>query len=83
MSVAVNRGWKKGVRSLLQLAAGGALTGLVSAIAGGLSPATQAVIMAAWTAVVAAIHNGLEAAGTIPILLPTVPLVSLPTGEGP
>jgi hypothetical protein len=63
------------VRTAVQLIAGGALTALVTAVAGGLSPSTAAVVMAAWTVVVAAAQNGLEASGRIPALLPTPGLV--------
>jgi len=72
---AFNRGWRKGARTVVQLVAGGALTALISAAAGGLTPTVQALIMGAWTALVAAAQNGLEAAGTIPTLLPTPPLI--------
>jgi len=82
VSAAVARGWRKGARTLIQLAAGGALTGLVAVIAGGLSPTIQALLMAAWTALVAAAQNGLEAAGKIPTLLPTAPIGPVTTGGG-
>jgi len=82
VSAAIARGWRKGARTLAQLAAGGALTGLISAAAGGLSATTQALIMAAWTAIVAATQNGLEAAGKIPTLLPTTPVAPNRTGGG-
>ena len=73
MSPAVTRGLKKGARTVLQLVAGGALTALVSAIAGGLPAATQGFVMAAWTALVATAQNTLETAGKIPTVLPTSP----------
>lgn len=72
MSAAVSRGWRKGVRTVAQLIGGGALTALVGAFAD-LSPNWKAVILAAWTAVVAGVQNTLETAGTIPVLLPTPP----------
>lgn len=75
MNPALHRGIRKAIRTLLQLAAGGALTGLVSAIAGGLPPATQGLIMAAWTTMVAFAQNTAETAGKIPTLLPTPGLV--------
>lgn len=75
MSPALTRGWRKAARTILQLAAGGALTALVSAIAGGLSPTAQATIMAAWTTLMALAQNTLETAGKIPTLLPTPGLV--------
>lgn len=83
VSAAVARGWRKGARTLVQLAAGGALTGLIAVIAGGLSPTVQALLMATWTALVAAAQNGLEAAGKIPTLLPTAPIATpVMTGGG-
>ena len=71
MSPALHRGIRKALRTILQLAAGGGLTALVSALAGGLEPATQAVVMAAWTAFVTLLQNTAETAGLIPTLLPT------------
>jgi len=78
MNPALTRGLKKAARTVLQLATGGALTGLVNAIAGGLSPSTQTTIMAAWTALVAFAQNSLETAGKIPTLLPTSAAVAPP-----
>lgn len=80
MSPALNRGLRKAARSILQLAAGGALTALVSAIADGLAPGTEAVVMAAWTALVALLHNTAETAGIIPAILPTPGLVTTTAG---
>lgn len=74
MNAAWSRGWRKAVRSLVQLAAGGALTGLVAALADGLTPTVQATVMAAWTALTALAMNTLEAAKVIPVLLPTQPI---------
>jgi hypothetical protein len=64
---------RRGGRTILQLTAGGALTALVDVLVHGLAPGSEAVIMAAWTAIVAALQNGLEQAGTIPTILPTTP----------
>lgn len=75
MSPALHRGIRKAIRTLLQLAAGGGLTALISALSGGLAPATQGVVMAAWTALVAFAQNTAESAGKIPTLLPTPGLV--------
>lgn len=75
MNPALHRGSRKALRTVLQLAAGGALTGLVSALAGGLSPSVQGLIMAAWTAFVALAQNTAETAGKIPVLLPTPGIV--------
>lgn len=80
MRPALVRGAKKAGRTILQLAAGGALTALVSALAGGLDPGTQAVVMAAWTALMAALQNAGEARGVIPVLLPTAGLVTTTVG---
>lgn len=82
MSPAISRGIRKGLRTLAQLAAGGALTALISAVAGGLPAATQGLVMAAWTALVAFAQNSLETAGTIPTLLPTAAPAAAVTGGG-
>jgi hypothetical protein len=70
---AVSHGLRKGIRTALQLIAGGALTALVDALAHGLAPATAGLIMGAWTSIVAATQNGLEQAGKIPTVFPTTP----------
>lgn len=77
---ALTRGLKKAGRTVLQLAAGGALTALVSSLADGLAPGTAAVVMAAWTVLVAALQNGAEAKGVIPAILPTAGLVTTTAG---
>jgi hypothetical protein len=59
------------MRTIFQIAAGGALTLLVTTIAGGLEPYAQGLVMGAWTALVAFLQNWLETAGRIPALLPT------------
>lgn len=82
MSPALHRGIRKGLRTLAQLVAGGALTALISAVAGGLPAATQGLVMAAWTTVVAFAQNSLETAGTIPTLLSTSPPTPTRTGGG-
>ncbi len=74
MTRAQKRGLYKGLRTVAQLVAGGSLTALISAVAGGLSPAWAAVLLGVWTAVVAGVQNTLETTGTIPTLLPTPPL---------
>lgn len=75
MSPAWHRGWRKAARTAVQLVAGGALTALVTAVAGGLSPSTAAIVLGAWTVVVSAAQNAAETAGKIPTLLPTPGLV--------
>ena len=72
---ALTRGIKKGFRTVAQVAAGGALTALVTAVAGGLAPTTQALVMGAWIAFVAFSQNWAETGGRIPVLLPTPGLV--------
>lgn len=74
-SPAWHRAWRKGIRTAVQLVAGGALTALVTAVAGSLAPGTAALVLGAWTVVVATAQNGLEAGGKIPALLPTPGLV--------
>ena len=60
---------QRAIRTLLQTIAGGGLTALVVAVANGLPPGVVAVVMGAWTALVAFVQNQLEASGTIPPLL--------------
>lgn len=77
----MNRALRKASRTLLQVIASGAMTALVAAIAGGVAPATAAIILGAWTVVVTYVQNALEGAGAIPTLLPS----KLPgeAGSGP
>lgn len=74
-SPALSRGIRKGLRTIAQVAAGGALTALVTAMAGGLDPSIQAVVMGAWVALVAFCQNWAETAGKIPTFLPSPGLV--------
>lgn len=69
------RGWRKAVRTLLQLAAGGALTAAVNALANGLSPNTKVYVLTAWTVLISLAQNAFETSGRIPALLPTPGLV--------
>lgn len=78
MSPGLTRGIKKGLRTVAQVAAGGALTALVTALAGGLAPATQALVMGAWVAFVAFSQNWAEGAGKVPVLLPTPAIIAGP-----
>lgn len=75
MNVAASRGIRKGFRTVIQVAAGGALTALVTAIAGQLDPAVQGIVMGAWVALIAFAQNYAETAGKIPTLLPSPGLV--------
>lgn len=75
MSPALYRAWRKAARTLLQLAAAGTLTALIDTLAGGLSPSTAALVTAGWGVVVAFLHNYLETAGAVPVLLPTPGIV--------
>lgn len=81
MSAGLSRGWRKGLRTVAQLVAGGALTALVTAIVGGMPPATQGLVMGAWVTVVAFAQNWAETAGAIPTLLPTAEVVVGPTSD--
>lgn len=78
MTPGLTRGIKKGLRTVAQVVAGGALTALVTALAGGLDPSTQGVVMGAWIAFVAFSQNWAEGAGKIGVLLPTPSLISGP-----
>lgn len=69
----MNRPARRAIRTALQLIAGGGLTALVALLADGLSPYWSAIVLAANTVVVTGIQNYLEAAGTIPTILPTAP----------
>lgn len=82
MSPALSRGLRKAGRSILQLVAGGGLTALVTILAHGLNPGTEGLIMAAFTALVAFLHNFLETGGTIPTILPTPGLVTTTPSTG-
>ena len=79
MGPGLTRGIKKGLRTIAQVAAGGALTALVTAAAGGLDPPTQGLVMGAWIAFVAFCQNWAEGAGRIGVLLPTPALIPGPT----
>jgi hypothetical protein len=76
MSPSLNRGLRKGLRTLLQLAVGGALTAAVNVLADGLSANHKVLVMTGWTVVIALAQNTLEAGGTVPTLLPTPAIVT-------
>lgn len=80
-SPALSRGVRKGLRTILQVVAGGALTALVTAMADGLEPEMQALVMGAWIALVAFAQNWAETAGKIPTVLPTPGLVVGPAAD--
>lgn len=67
----MNRALRKASRTLLQVIASGAMTALVSAIAGGLEASTAAIVLAGWTVAVTYVQNALEGTGAIPTLLPS------------
>lgn len=75
MSPALHRAWRKAARTVLQMVAAGSLTAVVDLLAHGLSPARASALLAVWGVVVTFLHNYLETAGTIPVLLPTPGLV--------
>ena len=79
-SEASSAGLRRGVRTLLQTVAGGGLTALVTLIADGLSPAVSGALIAVFGALVALAQNYLEAAGRVPVLLPTRTPVSSVSG---
>jgi hypothetical protein len=80
MQPAATRGLNKGLRSLLQTIAGGGITALIAAIAGGLNPTLGGLLIAAFGALVAYLQNYFETKGTIPTILPTPGLVTTTTG---
>lgn len=65
----MTRTLSRGLRQVLQLIAGGALTALVNAIADGLAPNTKAIVLAASTLGVVVAQNLLESTGKVPTLL--------------
>lgn len=79
----MNRGLRKGIRTLLQLVAGGSLTALVNLGVGGLEPNVKAMLLAAWTVVLAYAQNSLEEAGKISVLLPSPPASVTEAGISP
>lgn len=79
MTPGLTRGLKKGLRTVAQVIAAGGLTALVAAIADGLSPKTAALLIGAFTALVAFSQNWAEGSGALPVLLPTPAIVSSPT----
>lgn len=70
-----HRGWRKAVRTALQLVAAGALTAAVNTFADGLAPNVKIYVLAGWTVAVSLAQNALETSGKIPALLPTPGLV--------
>jgi hypothetical protein len=81
MSPALNRGLRKGLRTLGQLAVGGALTAAVNVFTDGLTANNKVLVMTAWTVVIAMMQNAAEAAGKVPVLLPTPSLVTDAPGK--
>lgn len=81
MTAGLTRGWKKGLRTIAQVIAAGGLTTLVTAIAGGLSPQMSAMVIGAFTALVAFCMNWAEGAGKIGVLLPTPALITGPASD--
>lgn len=65
----MNEASKRVVRTLVQLVAGGGLTGLVAALTTGLSQQETAVVMAGMTLVVTFCQNYAEDAGWVRPLL--------------
>lgn len=82
MGPGLTRGIKKGLRTVAQVVAGGALTALVTALAGGLDPSVQGIVMGAWIALVAFSQNWAEGAGKVSVLLPTPALVPVTDTAG-
>lgn len=75
MSAAWHRGYRKALRTALQLVAAGALTAAVNTFTDGLAPNVKVYVLAGWTVAVALAQNFAETAGKIPALLPTPGLV--------
>lgn len=81
MSPGLVRGFKKGLRTVAQVAAGGGLTLLVTALTDTLTPNVAMLVMGAWTAFVAFSQNWAEGAGKMPVLLPTPALIPGPAQD--
>lgn len=81
MTPGLTRGLKKGLRTVAQVAAGGGLTLLVTALTGTMTPTTAALVMGAFTAFVAFSQNWAEGAGKVPVLLPTPSLIPGPAAD--
>lgn len=75
MNAAWHRGWRKAVRTAIQLVAAGGLTAGVNQFADGLSANTKVYVLAGWTVLLALAQNALETTGKVPALLPTPGLV--------
>ncbi len=65
----MNRTVSRTLRTLAQLVAAGGLTGVVAAIASGLSAWAATVLLAASTLAVVVAQNLLESAGKVPTIL--------------
>ena len=65
MKRAINRT----LRTLAQLIAAGGFTGLVAAVADGLTPYTAGIVLAASTVAATFMQNLLEGLGTVPTVL--------------
>lgn len=81
MSAALQRGWRKAARTLLQLAVGGALTAGVGVLTDGLSPNAKVLVLTGWTVLIALLQNVAETAGKLPVLLPSPGLVVGPVAD--
>jgi hypothetical protein len=75
MRASLHRGYRKALRTVIQLVAAGGLTAAVNQIADGLAPNTKVYVIAGWTVLLALAQNTLETAGKVPVLLPTPGLV--------
>lgn len=75
MSAALTRGWRKALRTVVQIVAAGGLTAAVNQVADGLSPNSKALVGAGWLIFVVFCQNAAETAGKVPVLLPTPGLV--------
>lgn len=75
MTPGLTRGIKKGLRTLAQAVAGGALTAIATSVLSGEIRLGQGVMMALWIVIVAFCQNWAEGAGKIPVLLPSPGLI--------
>ena len=65
----MNRTLSRGSRQVLQLIAAGVLTGVINAIADGMTGNAKAIVLAFSTLAVVVAQNLLESAGKVPTIL--------------
>lgn len=80
MGPALNRGFRKGGREIIQFIAAGGATALIGVLTGHLSPELVVIVGVLLKFFVTFSQNTLETAGKIPVLLPSAGLVTTTAG---